>query len=180
MYRTGLVLGLLVGCALFSGCPPTRDRTSGDGGNRSGGMTPDATQEVPMASTDLLGFYEMRFEPGDAWHSHSLEIETVEPALRGRVVIDRGIGPQGRMPNPDEEAHLLGFEATSSGEGLEFTVECGALHPLRYSFKLQRGADGSLTGSVDCSGTKMQVVCTPAEAPVEPGRPSWDMLPRSP
>ncbi len=178
MPRLAILVCLLACSALITGCPPNRGREPLDGGNRSGGMTPDP-QEEPMASEDLLGFYEMRFEPGEAWHSHSLEIETVTPKLRGRVVIDRGIGPQGRMPNPDEEAHLLGFEATPSGDGFAFSVECGTLQPLEYSFKLQRAADGSLTGTVDCSGTEMAVVCTPTEAPVEPGRPSWENLPGS-
>ncbi len=120
----------------------------------------------------LPGYYTLRFDPGEAYHAHDLEIDEAGDTVRGRVTIDRGIGPQGRMPGPDDDAHLLAFETAPQADGsLDFEVSCGIFKPVSYRFSLRLDDGGNLTGSVALTpgGTK-QVTGTRAEAPQDPGR----------
>ena len=82
----------------------------------------------------LIGTWDLRLDPDQGWHRHALEISAVDGArVDGRVVIDRGIGPQARVPSPDEITHTVSFEGRWSEPTLRFEVSVGTLHPIIYA-----------------------------------------------
>lgn len=100
---------------------------------------PVETSPPPPEAPSPVGFFPLHFESDPGWHRHWLHVESVEfGAVRGRIVIDRGIGPEARLPRPDEAAHLVAFSAPWSGDGaLAFEVETGVLDVVSYSFRLR-------------------------------------------
>jgi len=99
------------------------------------------------------GEYDLHFSQDRGWHRNQIIIESVDAeAVKGRVVIDLGIGPEARAPMPDERAWTLPFTAKRSAksERLAFSVTVGERSPVEYSFTLFfiDSAPGYLAGTV--------------------------------
>jgi len=163
------------------------------------------SDEAPMPTDDTRapamtafaankGFYEMAFEPDAGWHQHAISIDDVAPGhIRGRVVVDQGIGPQGRAPKPDEKQFLLAWQAEPDDDPrrLRFAVGVGDFQPTRYAFDLflcegdamtrceaVDGHDVTLQGTVRTGeADPRKVVATPMPEP-EPAWDGWESLPR--
>lgn len=96
--------------------------------------------EEPMneESHGWIGTWRLVFEPDAGWHVHHLQLVSNEDGRWvGKVFIDQGIGPEARMPNPDERTFALMFDGEEKGEVMTFEVKVGSFEPTRYAFALR-------------------------------------------
>ena len=104
----------------------------------------------------LAGAYDLRLDHDTSWHRGTLEL--ADDGAHGTVVIDLGLGPEGRAPTPDEKAWRLPFTTVATKSGaLRFEVVVGAAPAQRWSFELfDMGDDGTMVGVVEITAVKGQ------------------------
>lgn len=107
-----------------------------------------------FAAEGPVGRYELQFSGQPGWQRHELVVEAEDARqVRGRLVLDRGIGPQDRMPNPDERIHRVPFQGRRDGDGtVRFEVRFGEVLPVRQSYELYRVRDRWVGVMTESSG----------------------------
>ena len=110
------------------------------------GQKAPATQPEPAAPLPT-GQFLLTLETDAPWHRNTLTLDAA--ARSGVVVIDRGIGPEGRAPSPDEILHEVPFVAEDAAQHLVFSVTIGTLNRTAYRFELWPCPEA---GATHCTG----------------------------
>jgi hypothetical protein len=102
---------------------------------------------------DLTGDYDLSLSADHGHERHSLTLRsTAGGKVSGVVRIDRGLGPEARVPSPDEKLHSIEFTGTwpDPRDAITFAVAAGSMRALRYEFRLYpiRTATIALAGVV--------------------------------
>ena len=107
-----------------------------------------------LAAEGPVGRYELQFSDQPGWQHHELVVEAADShGVRGRLVLDRGLGPADRMPNPDERIHQVPFQGRRDEDGaFRFQVRFGEVLPVRQSYELFRLRDRWVGVMAESSG----------------------------